>query len=84
MHGIFVAFDDSAASGERFCAGCGYELLLTDRVITFGSARLHSRRQCRLELALRVYRCVLNTLVHEARLTFPGGGNAISVTTEAS
>lgn len=84
MRGIFVAFDDSDSSGERFCAGCGYELLLTDRVITFGSARLHSRRRCRLELAQRVFRRVLNALTHEARLTFPGGGNAISASSETS
>jgi hypothetical protein len=84
MHGIFVAFDDSGASGERFCAGCGYELLLTDRVITFGSARLHSRRQCRLELAQRVFRGVLNALTHEAGVRLPGGGNSISVSSEVS
>jgi hypothetical protein len=84
MHGIFVAFDDSAASGERFCAGCGYELPLTDRVITFGSARLHSRRQCRLELAQRVFRGVLNALSHQVGVTPPGGGNAFSVSSEVS
>jgi hypothetical protein len=84
MLGIFVAFDDSGSSCERFCAGCGYELLLTDRVIAFGSARLHSRRQCRLELAQRVFRGVLNALTHEAGVTLPGGGNVISVSSEVS
>ena len=84
MRGIFVAFDDSDSPSERVCAGCGYELLLTDRVITFGSARLHARRQCRFELAQRFFRRVLNALTHEATFTFPGGGNAISVSSEAS
>jgi hypothetical protein len=83
MRGIFIAFDEAESPSDRFCVGCGYELLLTDNVITLGSVRLHSRRQCRLDFAQRVFRSVLDSVSREARSAWPGRGT-MSISVETS
>ena len=84
MRGIYIALDDPESPSDTQCTGCGAEFQLTDRVDVFGPARLHSRRQCRVEFAQRVSRLLLAAVDRDARPTLPGGGNVFAVTSEIS